>query len=582
MATDDEFSFYDLFIPLTVKKSIYLICIIGLIVFSNMLFNKFVWDDRTFIQFNPEIHNLNLAFLFGPNMFNNINAGQYRSFIAIYFTVLHSLFSDNTFFYHLLQLVIHIANSVLVFFLFKRYFKIAISFVLTLVFLVHPIQVESVSFIASSGNTLFTFFGLLALFLSFGKITWKRTIFIFMLLLLSLLSKETGIVFVFLVVLRQILFKEKNRITYFLSAIVTVLLYIFLRFGIGHVFFSKIHLVPISHLSLSERLTTVPSVFLYYLKTFLFPMHLAIEQLWVVKKVDLTNFYIPLILDCIFISICVFIGVYIRNKHNKTFVAFAFFCIWFFASIFPYLQIMPLDMTVADRWFYLPIVALLGIIGCSTQIIFPTIVERKKPIITVAMIFISILSIRTIVRNSNWQDPVTLYSHDSRILDNYDIENSLAGELGLIGMDKEAFIHYQKSVAMFPHETNLFNLGLSYEKRKDFKNAQKYYYAAYNSPNLGQVPFPHLHHEVTYERFAVSYLRNKSPKALTVIDAGLKDYPTDGQLWYLKAIYLYTIGKRAEATSAAKNAYSIFPQNPSIVNLYNRLLNNLPINITME
>jgi hypothetical protein len=582
MQHDNELSFYDLFIPLTIKKSIYLICIIGIIVFSNMLFNKFVWDDRTFIQFNPEIHNLNLAFLFGPNMFNNINAGQYRSFVAIYFTVLHSIFSDNTFFYHFLQLLVHITNSILVFFLFKRFFKITVSFFLALIFLVHPIQVESVSFIASSGNTLFTLFGLLALFLSFGKTTMKRTISVFILLLLSLLSKETGIVFVLLVLLVGVLFNKKSRVVYFLSAAITVLVYIFLRFIVGKVFFSKIHLVPISHLSFSERLITLPSVFFYYLKTFLFPVHLAIEQLWVVRKIDISHFYIPLLLDVIFILLLFILGVSIKRRDKKTFVAFTFFGIWFFASIFPYLQILPLDMTVADRWFYLPIIALLGIIGCGVNLFLPIFRKNKKLVVTTIIVCILFLSVRTIVRNSNWENPITLYTHDSKILDNYDIENSLAGELGLLGRDEEAFSHYRKSVAMFPHETNLFNLGLSYEKKKDFKNAQKYYNEAYNSPNLGQVPFPHIHHEVTYERLAVSYLRDKSNNALIIINNGLKDYPNEGQLWYLKAIYLYTKGKREESTNAAKNAYELSPQAPGIYNLYNRLLNNLPINITIE
>jgi tetratricopeptide (TPR) repeat protein len=582
MKTDDDFSFYDLFVPLTVKKAIYLIVILGFIVFSNMLFNKFVWDDRTFIQFNPEIQNLNLGFLLGPNMFNNINAGQYRFFVALYFTFLHTFFSDTAFFYHFIQLVIHILNSILVFLLLKRFFKIVISFFLALVFLVHPIQVESVSFIASSGNTLFTFFGLLALLISFGKNTWKKITLVFALLLLSLLSKETGIVFVFLAVFSKVLFNKKNSIVYFLSATGIVLFYFYLRFIVGKVFFSKIHLVPISHLSFSERLLTVPSVFFYYIKTFLLPVNLAIEQLWVVTRLDLFHFYMPLLIDCIFLSFLAFLASYIFKKDKKIFLQFIFFTIWFFAGIFPYLQLMPLDMTVADRWFYLPIIGFLGIIGCIFQLFLPLIIRKRKVLIVVAVVVICILSIRTIVRNSNWIDPITLYTHDSKIANNYDIENSLAGELGFVGREQEAFSHYQKSVAMFPHETNLFNLGLSYEKNKDYKSAQKYYLRAYDSPNLGQVPFPHTHHEVTYERLTVSYLREKSPKALQVIAKGLDDYSTDPQLWYLKAIYLFTVNNRTEAIIAAKKAYTLFPQNPSIKNLYERLVNNLPINITME
>ena len=169
---DEDLSFKKLFIPLTTFKAIHIIIILGLLVFGNALFNDFVWDDKSFILFSSDIHTVNISYLIGQNIFNG--AGEYRPIPAIYFASLYSLFTTNVFFYHLFQIVIHITNTVLLFFLFKHFFSKQIGLFLSLIFLVHPIQVESVSYIAASGNPLFFLFGITALLMSFKRIVMQK------------------------------------------------------------------------------------------------------------------------------------------------------------------------------------------------------------------------------------------------------------------------------------------------------------------------------------------------------------------------------------------------------------------------
>lgn len=106
------------FVPLTTSKAITWIIVIGLIVYVNMLFNGFVWDDITYIVTNTDIRTLNIWQLFGPNYFNSL--GLYRPIPEIYFALLHNLFGDTPFFYHIVQLILHIIASVLVYILFKK------------------------------------------------------------------------------------------------------------------------------------------------------------------------------------------------------------------------------------------------------------------------------------------------------------------------------------------------------------------------------------------------------------------------------------------------------------------------------
>src|ERR1700722_7565990 len=200
----EEFSFKSYFSPLTTTKAIHWIVIIGLVVYANMLFNGFVWDDKSYIIQNPELTPFNLFPLFGPTMFNAI--GQYRPIPAVYFAALFALFKDTQFFYHISQLILHIVNTVLVFILFTKFFKREISFFASLFFLVHPLQVESVSFISATISPLFFFFGISALLISLKKKQTQGTVFLtFFFIFLSLLTKETGILFLFIILVYKLL-----------------------------------------------------------------------------------------------------------------------------------------------------------------------------------------------------------------------------------------------------------------------------------------------------------------------------------------------------------------------------------------
>lgn len=222
---EQDFSFKQFFTPLTTKKAILIIAVVSFIVFFDMLFNGFVWDDKTYIIWNNEVHTFNILKLIGLNTFNV--GGQYRPFPAIYFAVLYSLFHELPFFYHLIQLMLHITNAILVFLVFVRFFKKKISLFLSLIFLIHPTQVESVPYISSSDNPLFFLFGMLALLLSLkDTISLKRVFAISCCLLLSLYAKETGVLFLFIILLHRIIFKKNNIFVFCASEMAVFTAYI--------------------------------------------------------------------------------------------------------------------------------------------------------------------------------------------------------------------------------------------------------------------------------------------------------------------------------------------------------------------
>src|SRR6266404_1392201 len=279
------------------KNYLGLIFLIGFIIYLPILNNGFVWDDIPYIVNNPQVHQFNLSILFGSNAFSNNLF--YRPLQAIYFASLYSFFGQHAFFYHLLQLILHLFGTSLLFIVFCLFFSEGISFFLALVFIVHPINVESVAWIAATVNELYFVFRITAFLLAIEKkLSMKRLAFIFSLLLLSLLAKEIGFLFLLLILIYRYLFKEGRLKEFIVLGIVLNVLYMFMRIVIGQDRSLKIDLIiPIAQMSFWDRLLNIPAIFVYYLTTFIYPLHLGIMQLWVVNTLTIQKFIIPLFLS---------------------------------------------------------------------------------------------------------------------------------------------------------------------------------------------------------------------------------------------------------------------------------------------
>src|ERR1700722_20318864 len=279
---EQEFSFKNYFLPLTKTKAFHFIAIIGIIVYFNFLFNAFVWDDVSFILNNPQVDSINIVQSFAQNKFNS--EGYYRPIPALYFSTVYSLFNDQPFFYHFIQIFFDIVITCLLYVFFTEFFTNILALFLCLIFLVHPIQVESVGYIASTQSELFSLFGISALLMSRHVKTNLRLCLIGLLLVLALLTKEVSIVFLFLVLIWQVFYKKTHIKPFILIDIIVVVIYSFIRFVLAGVSLEKVQAYPIAMLPLSERLLNIPAIFWYYLKTFFFPKDLAILQQWTVTK----------------------------------------------------------------------------------------------------------------------------------------------------------------------------------------------------------------------------------------------------------------------------------------------------------
>jgi protein O-mannosyl-transferase len=561
-----DFSFKDIFVPFTVKKALLFLILIGFLVHFHVFFNGFVWDDLTYIIGNSEIKDFNLLTLVGPNMFNS--SGYFRPLPAIYFSFIHALFGSSAFAFHFFQITLHILCTTLLFFIFKKCFTVVTSFILSLIFLIHPINVESVAYIGSTQSQLYLLLGGLAFYLSLKpKPELSYVITIHILLLLAIFTKEVSFLFFIVIYLFRWLNKYQLSKIFMLSSFITISVYLAVRSLVLGGVLQKMHLIPISEISLAQRLLHIPIILSYYPKTFLFPKVLAIDQIWTISHISLSNFILPLLFDLCFYGGLMAFALYLFKLRHHLFKIYFVYLTWFILGIGLLIQIFPLDMTVADRWFYLPFVGLLGMLG----IIF-TVFKFKKVFMYFLVPALILFSLRTMVRNADWYSTLTLYGHDVKYYANYDIENYLGADLVNAGKPEEALVHFKRSVELLPHDTNIFNIGSVYEQQKDYLQAQDYYRQTLI------VKDKYLNHAqvrlLAAEGLSRTLLRLNPPhQAQLEITQLLTEFPHSGSLWGYLAISAYLSGDKQIAASAAANAKTYLP-NPTTAKLYQMITQN--------
>ena len=564
----DEFK--DLFDPVTNAKAALIITTVGTFVFFSSLFNSFVYDDEPQIVINPLVQSLtNIPRFFVSSIIQagiegvNLLDVYYKPIPFTIYTIVHSVFGANPFLFHLPQVLLHMANTFLIFLLFSSFFKRPLAFFLAVVFLVHPLNSESVVYIANLQDTLFLFFGLASTYLIVRSrdtvLSNKNHFLISFLLLLSIMSKETGILFFFIVPAYTLFFAFRHFKRIILAIASSLAVYILFRFlslnneaGIS---------VPslIQQSDLTTRLISMPQIAFYYISKLFVPINFAVGQEWLVKSVGWQSFYLPLILDTIFFAITILGGVLLFLRRRSVFKAYLFFALWFFLGLSIHLQIFPLDVTVADRWFYFPMVGLLGLVGVFANGFIGSVSGHKANLnilVLTGLFLIVVLSVLTIVRSSQFRTPLTLYAHDlqySRV--SPQIDNLYGRELMKSGKVDEAKFYLEKSVTANPRlGNNLQHLGLWYELKKEYTEAKELYWQDVNLNN----GLPKSYSYASLAGIAL-YNENNPHEAKELTETGLSKYPQYERLLEYSAIAEYLLENKKKSLMTAQKLVGFYP-----------------------
>ncbi len=344
------------------------------------------------------------------------------------------LFQKSAFKYHSFSLMLHILNSCLLFLiminLHKRFSKeqsdqtqyksYIICSLLTILWAMHPVNVESVLLVINFG-ALITYFSCLSFLWYFLRLKQSlllhQSILILLFYLFPLFLNEYSItlpLIVFMYLFSISVFSNKT-LTYkeaFRSSLAQTLPLIIggVIYTIYFLLTPKIKIQEPNNilLALERVLWLSPQIFLHNLKLIFIPVKLSIDQCMLV--IFSKSIFAPYAIFCF----CVFFGFVILSIYSllklrqvKGYIA-SVILIPFFLSLLPFLQILsPVYCLASERYLYLPLGLL--IIGLS-QILF-SIKSSTRSHITIFIIMVSVLlcySTRAYIRTLDWKDSISL------------------------------------------------------------------------------------------------------------------------------------------------------------------------------
>jgi Flp pilus assembly protein TadD len=185
------------------------LCLVAFLAFSQTLFYDFVFDDDTQVLRNPWIRDWSQVgnfFITDVWRFANESTGNYyRPFHMLAHAASYSLSGLNPWGFHLFNILLHCANTLLIAFIGYRLTRDRlVSAAGGILFALHPIHVESVAWIAGITDPLCAvfYFGALYVYLNDDPAkTWKTGLLTSLLFLGALFSKEMAFTLPLVIVL---------------------------------------------------------------------------------------------------------------------------------------------------------------------------------------------------------------------------------------------------------------------------------------------------------------------------------------------------------------------------------------------
>ncbi|MDA1079076.1 MAG: tetratricopeptide repeat protein [bacterium] len=445
---------------------------LALVCYLPFLGNKLVWDDEQFIYSNAHVRNFAVGKIFTTSTTDGagIISNYYRPFTTLSFAIDQQFWGLNPVGYHLPNMLLHLGSGLLLFYLLYLIgLSRNVSFWISALFIIHPIQTEAVVYANSRGDSLYTFFAILALtsFLYAYKqkslalrfyeqrFVIKPLIFAIatpLLYLSSILSKEIGIATLGLfglVYLQQILTNQKKHafrkidIAVLVGVGVIAGVYLWLRgsvlnFDNSYNFYSNASLYGSS---IVVRLLTFSKVIWIYFQLLLAPFPLHME-----RDIELVTTLRSIFPWATLALVTALSWLGWREYKNSRQVWIWLGVGWFFGMLAPVSGIIPINGILYEHWLYVPMIGfficIFGLLKNSKKYFK----SSEKYVHIILSIFAAILIILTLRQNYIWGSPIRFYSHLLQYTESARIHNNVAMAYADEQELEKALEHYERSL----------------------------------------------------------------------------------------------------------------------------------------
>jgi tetratricopeptide (TPR) repeat protein len=469
------------------KILISLLIFISLLCYGNTLRNGFVYDDDQQILQNPYVKSWHyLPQIFGTTVWSFVGqagaTNYYRPLMTLSFLVLWQVFGQLPFGFHLFSILM---NALVVFLVFETGCRLfndrRIAWISALIFAVHPIHTEVVAWIAALPDLEATFFILLAflLLVTPGKMNWKRSLGVQTSFLLALLCKEPALMFgvLAIVFLHSVkIDRESTPATQKFLADLPFCAIGLCYLGLRVVLFGKVAPV-IQHPNLNwcQSVYSGFSLIYDYARLLVWPAHLSAFHVFHPSDslADLN------VLAGIAISTLAIAAILILFR--KTPPA-AFAILWLGVTLGPVLNARWMASNVlTERYLYLPSVGFCWLVGwCAVQAwdalaSLRTSLRGLRFVVAALLAAAAVLgSAKTILRNTDWQNDLTLYTRTlATDPDAHVIRSNLGGVYFDLGQAERAGREWEIALAGKPDNVVTMNaLGMLYTQQGKYAEAR--------------------------------------------------------------------------------------------------------------
>ncbi len=455
--------------------------------------------------------------------------------------------------HHLMNLGFHVLNTLLIFWFFQkishRFFQSALF---AAVFAIHPLQLESVVWIAERKNLLSTFFWLLTL-LTYVYYIQKPHISKYILLLvlfcLGLLAKPIVMTLPFTLLLLDLW--PLKRFSFISKQAQSYPQPNFKGFGAAslradlHLFTEKIPLFIMTFLwlwvsmhaarSLNEspfanadimQLRIANAIVSYgkYIIKFFWPFDLAVFYPY--PRAMLPTWQIGLALLCL----ALWTVLVIKKTKSSPYLATGWF--WFLGTLFPAIGLTQTGLwpAMADRWMYVPMIGILIAFFGSMEKTMSQWKDRETLLSMIGVTVVFLFGALSHNQITYWRDLKTLFEHAVRVTDKNDFAHYCIG-IELLGRNKnqEALQHFQIAEQYNP-DSFMTLMGIGHALIALNENLQAI-------PYLQNVIEKKPKEDTAHYLLGVAYLNNRQP------DIALNFFSSAAKLKPDKALYHNGIGR---------------------------------------
>jgi len=519
-----------------------------LIVYANGLNNEFLSDDIPAIKENKNIDNFYSYVLLHPlNLIRN----------ALFFVV-HKLFGLNPLFYRLVNVFFHLGSVFLVYIILFLLTNNFLALLTAGIFAVHPIEIESVTWITGGPHSQYSFFLLFAFLLyilaKYRPKPIKLYIFSSFSFALALTTTEKSLILPFIILFFELAFGSlkqnwRKLIPYF-SLTAMMVVYI-LSSGLLS---SRLFALEIQYYqrtgSLNNPFLQIPVALISYIRLIIWPDKLTLYH----SEMTFSQGIYALM---VFLALALVALIFWTYKKNRQ----IFFWLSFFViALLPMLTPFRIGWVVAERYVYL---GSIGIIFLIALAIYQIGKYTKKKIVSLVIFAILVLafSTRTVLRNFDWKSQDTLWVSAAKISpSSHQNHNNLGDLYARQGNYEKAIEEFQIAIQLKPDYGDAYhNLANVYHQVNRDDLAQENYEKALEfNPNLWQ----------SYQNLAAIYFnQEKFDLAKEFMEKAIKINPENIDLHINMGILYSNLGDKQKAKEEFGKALQIDPQNQKAAQL---------------